>query len=142
MAEIISENRPFRLLPALGPENRHFWTGGKSGELRFLRCQECRYYIHPPSPRCPECLANNLAPGAVSGRGVVKTFTICVHAFNPLVPTPFVLAIVELEEQGGLQLMTNVVGIDPEKVSIGMPVEVVFEDHGEVFVPVFRPVDA
>lgn len=139
MAEIISE-KPFRLLPALSPENRHYWTGGKEGELRFLRCQECSYYIHPPSPRCPQCLTKNVAPEAVSGRGAVKTFTISVHAFNPMVPTPFVIGIVELEEQEGLQLMTNVIGIDPEGVSIGMPVEVVFEDHGEVFVPVFRPV--
>lgn len=139
MAEIISENKPFRLLPALDETNRHFWTGGKSGELIFLRCQECSYYIHPPSPRCPGCLTKNLAPEAVSGRGIVKTFTIVVHAFNPMVPTPFVLGIVELEEQAGLQLMTNVIGIQPEEVSIGMPVEVVFEDQGEVFVPLFRP---
>lgn len=138
MAEIIAE-KPFRLLPALGEANRHFWTGGKDGELRFLRCQECSYYVHPPSPRCPECLTKNLTPEAVSGQGVVKTFTISVHAFNPMVPTPFVIAIVELEEQSGLQLMTNIIGIDPEDVRIDMPVEVVFEDHGEVFVPVFRP---
>ena len=39
-----------------------------------------------------------------------------------------------------MRLTTNIVGIDPDDVRIGMPVEVVFEDHAPVFVPLFRPV--
>ena len=31
--------RPFRVLPAVLPENEHFWMGGAEGELRFLRCE-------------------------------------------------------------------------------------------------------
>ena len=46
---------------------------------------------------------------------------------------------VELVEQEGLRFMTNLVNCDPESVSIGMPVRVLFEDHGEIFVPVFEP---
>ena len=45
--------RPFRVLPAVTPENEHFWLGGAEGELRFLRCQSCGYWIHPPQPVCP-----------------------------------------------------------------------------------------
>jgi uncharacterized OB-fold protein len=37
-------------------------------------------------------------------------------------------------------LTTNLVDIEPEDVRIGMPVEVVFEDHDPVFLPLFRPV--
>ena len=48
-------------------------------------------------------------------------------------------ALVELVEQEGLRFMTNLVNCDPESVSIGMPVRVLFEDHGEIFVPVFEP---
>ena len=53
--------RPFRVLPAVVPENEHFWTGGAEGELRFLRCTACRYWIHPPTPVCPRCLGMHLA---------------------------------------------------------------------------------
>ena len=42
--------------PQINDENRAFWTGGADGELRFERCQACGYYLHPPSPRCPEVL--------------------------------------------------------------------------------------
>jgi uncharacterized OB-fold protein len=39
-------------LPVLTPETEPFWLGGADGALRFLRCQSCGYYIHPPSPVC------------------------------------------------------------------------------------------
>ena len=59
-----------------------------------------------------------------------------IPGFNP----PYVVAIVELEEQPGLRLTTNVVGCEPEDVEIGMAVKVVFEDVGDdVFLPLFEP---
>ena len=50
------------------------------------------------------------------------------------------IAIVELDE--GPRMMTNLVGIvsDPAKITIGMAVEVVFEDVSpEIALPRFRP---
>ena len=49
------------------------------------------------------------------------------------------VAIVEIDEQPGLRLMTNVVNCPAEEVRIGMPVRVTFEQHGDVFVPLFEP---
>ncbi len=51
---------------------------------------------------------------------------------------PYVIAIVELPEQEGLRLTTNIVGIDPDDVAIGMDVTVVFEQHGDVWFPLFE----
>ena len=133
-------SKPVRLLPAVGPENEHYWNGGAEGELRFLRCDDCRYYIHPPSPLCPECLGRSLAPEAVSGRGVVHTYTVNHQPWIPGFDPPYVVAIVELDEQPGLRLTTNVVHCEIEDVEIGMPVRVVFEDLGDdVFLPLFEP---
>ena len=94
--------------------------------------------MHPPRGECPVC-GGPLEPRAVSGRGTVFTFTINRQAFRPDVPVPYVIAIVELEEQSGLRFTTNIVGCDPEAVRIGMPVTVAFEQAGEAWVPVFRP---
>ena len=127
-----------RILPSLTPENRAFWTGGAEGKLLILRCGTCGRWVHPPAATCSED-GSPLAPEAVSGKGSVFTFTINRHPFNPAVPPPYVIAIVELAEQEGLRLMTNVVNLDPEQVTIGMPVHVVFEEHGEIFVPLFEP---
>jgi uncharacterized OB-fold protein len=127
------------MLPRLTDENRAFWTGGAQGELLILRCGSCGRWVHPPVASCPDC-DGELAPQAVSGDGTLFTFTVNRHPYNPEVPVPYVIAIVELVEQEGLRFMTNLVNCDPESVAIGMPVRVAFEDHGEVFVPVFEPV--
>lgn len=63
------KSQPFRVLPRLTDENRHFWTGGERGQLCVLRCQACGYWIHPPSPRCPQCLSKELEPDVLSGVG-------------------------------------------------------------------------
>ena len=79
----------------------------------------------------------------VSGKGRVFTYTVNHHPFNPEVPVPYVIAIVELVEQKGLRFTTDIVNCEIDSVTIGLPVRVVFEQQGEVFVPLFEPdVDA
>ena len=133
--------RPVRLLPQVGPENEHVGQGGAQGELRFLRCGGCETYVHPPSPICPECLGRDLAPAAVSGRAVLHTFTVNHQPWIPGFEPPYVVAIVELVEQPGLRLMTNIVNCEHDEVEIGMPLRVLFEDIGDdVYLPLFEPV--
>ncbi len=133
-------NPPLRILPAVTPANEHFWTGGADGELRFLRCKACDHWLHPPGPICPACLGRELAVDTASGRGTVHTFTVNHQPWIPGFDPPYVVAIVELPEQEGLRLTTNVVGLSHDEVRIGLPVEVTFEAHGEVWIPLFRPV--
>lgn len=136
--------RPFRVLPAVTVDNEHFWRGGRQGELRFLRCADCGYWIHPPAPVCPECLGRDLAPSAASGRGTVLTYTVNHQPWYPNLDPPYLVAIVELPEQEGLRLTTNIVGCLPEEVHFGMPVTVVFEEYPDgddsVWLPMFAPV--
>jgi acetyl-CoA acetyltransferase/uncharacterized OB-fold protein len=136
-----SEVRPFRVLPAVTPENEHFWSGGADGELRILRCQSCGWWIHPPSPICPVCLGKELQPEATTGRGVIHTFTVNWQPWYPNLDPPYVIAIVELDDQPGLRLTTNLLGVEPDDVSIGMPVEVTFEDWDGVWLPFFLATD-
>lgn len=127
-----------RLLPPITDDNREFWTSGASGELRLPRCTTCGRWIFPPSFTCPTC-GGRAEYQAVSGKGTVFTYTTNYHVFNPEVPVPYSIAIVELVEQEGLRFTTNVVNCPPESVRIGMPVHVLFEQQGEVFVPIFEP---
>lgn len=131
---------PFRILPAVTPENEHFWHGGADGELRFLRCQPCGTYVHPPAPVCPECLSSDLAAEAVSGRASLLTYTVNHQPWIPGFDPPYLVAIVEIEEQVGLRLTTNLVHCEESDVAIGMPLQVVFEARDEgVYLPLFEP---
>jgi uncharacterized OB-fold protein len=135
--------KPFRLLPSLTPLTAPFWTGGERGELVFQRCQDDGYRIHPPTPVCPRCYGRRIAPEAVSGRATVAAFTVNHQVWNPTMPPPYVVAIVEIDEQPDVRLTTNLVNVDPDAVTIGMPVRVVFEEHedkdGKVWIPLFEP---
>jgi uncharacterized OB-fold protein len=133
--------RPFRVLPAIVPETEHFWLGGAEGELRFLRCDACGWWLHPPAPICPQCLGRALTVTAASGDAVVHTFTVNWQPWYPNLDPPYVVAIVELPEQEGLRLTTNIVGCAPDDVRIGMPVRVTFEDYDGVWLPFFEPAE-
>jgi len=130
---------PFRVLPHIGPDNQFFWTSGRDGVLRFLRCRGCGYFIHPPGPICPRCLERDLSPEPVSGRATLFSFTVNHQKWSPDIEEPYVIALVQVEEQDDLRLTTNLVNVEPDEVRIGMPLRVVFEDHDPVFVPLFEP---
>ena len=128
-----------RPLPEITSMNAHFWRSGRHGELCLLRCSACSYYVHPPQPVCPRCLSKDVPPVVVSGRGTLFSFTVNHHPWNPTVPAPYIIGLVEIAEQHDVRLTTNIVGCEPDDVRIGMPVRVNFEQEGEVYVPVFTP---
>lgn len=130
-----------RPAPAVNDLNRAFWTGGADGRLLIQRCS-CGQWVHPPAPTCPACGGTEMSPEPVSGRATVFTFTVNRHPFDPSVPVPYVIAVVELIEQTGLRLPTNIVNCAVDDVEIGMPVKVLFEPQGELFVPLFEPSEA
>lgn len=132
-----------RSLPALNDDNRAFWTGGAAGRLLVPRCNEdgCRRWVLPPRATCPSCGSETIAE-PTSGRARVLTWTLNSYQYHPDVPPPNLIAIVVLDEQDDLRLATNLVHCEESDVSIDLPVQVLFEEHGEVFYPVFEPAGA
>ena len=128
-----------RPVPTLTPETTPFFTAGRRGELLIYRCGGCGYWSHPPAPRCPECLSANVGPEPASGRGTVASFTVNWHPWHPAFPPPYVIALVELAEQPGLRVTTNLVRCAAGDVRVGMPVAVAFERAGDIYLPVFAP---
>lgn len=129
---------PFRVQPALDDENRFFWTSGEDGVLRFARCSGCGYWLHPPAPYCPSCGGRDVAPAAVSGRGQVWSFTVNHHPWDGGTD-PWNIVLVELDEQPGLRLTSNLVGCRDDEIEIGMAVQVTFEERDGVWFPLFEP---
>jgi uncharacterized protein len=128
-------------LPVPSPETKPFWDAARRHELSLPFCRPCRAFFYYPRAACPRCLSPDLEWKAVSGRGTLHTFTV-VHRAQKGFPlgSPYVIAVVELEE--GPRMMTNLVGItpDPSAIRIGMPVEVTFVDvTPEATLPHFRP---
>mgnify|MGYP003878943725 CR=1 FL=1 len=127
-------------LPVITAETREFWQGCKRHELVFQRCKDCGTYRHYPRPMCPSCGSWNVEWAKVSGKGKVYTYIIAHQPFHPAFvnDVPYAVVVVELEE--GVRLVSNIVDCKPEDIYIGMPVEVIFDDvTEEVTLPRFRP---
>lgn len=122
------------------PETRPFWDGVRDGVLRIPRCRDCTAYHFYPRPLCPHCWSRNIEWVQANGTGRLHTFVINHRPPQHLGPGPVILGMVELDE--GPRLMTQIVGVDPDPVSVrcDMPVEVVFEGPAAgMTLPKFRP---
>ena len=117
-------------LPTPDPDTREFWEGCRQHRLLVMKCLQCGNLRWPPRPGCPFCSSQETAREEVSGKGTVYSYIVYRRAFLPefAQDTPYVVAIVELEESPRVRMLSNIVGCEPEAAHIGMPVRVVFED--------------
>jgi uncharacterized OB-fold protein len=116
---------PEAIRPVVSPDTAFFWDGMKAGELRIQRCGACGRLRHPPGPACPACGSLDLSYVVSPGAGSVYSFV--VH-HSPAVPgrtTPFVVALVALDE--GVRMIGQLLDADPAVVTIGAPVELALE---------------
>lgn len=124
-----------------------FWQAAEKQRLEIPKCTACNKLIWYPKEQCPIC-TNTLDWTRVSGKGEVAAFTI---VRRPLLPdygtwTPYVPALITLEEDPSIRIVSQLVDCDIENLSCDMAVEVVFRemsipDQGSYWAPLFRPTD-
>jgi acetyl-CoA acetyltransferase/uncharacterized OB-fold protein len=128
-----------RLLPELTPANRAFWTSGEDGRLRIDGCADCGALVHPPVPICQVCRSRHRTAVPVSGRATVIGVTVNHHPWLPGFDPPYVIAEVALDEDPSVRLTTNIVDCPVDDVHVGQRVAVRFEQHEDVWLPLFVP---
>ena len=141
------EGVPLPDLDLLPDYERGFWEGTEAGELRIQQCSGCGLFRHLPMPMCPQCSSLEYGWTRVSGRGFVYSYVIVRHPVHPAIAekeqVPYNVCMIELEEQEGLRICSNVLNIAPEDIHINLPVEVSLfpaTDNPGVVLPVFLPV--
>lgn len=129
-------------IPSPQGESDFYWQKAKQHELWLRKCNACGQAYFYPRDISPCCFSKDTTWIRASGKATLYTYAI-VH--RPPTPAfqkdvPFVTAIVELEE--GPRMPTNIVMSDPtpEKLQIGMPLQVTFEGITDtIALPKFRP---
>lgn len=126
---------------SLSPEFVGFFDNARRGVLSFPRCGACARFHWYPMPRCPHCRSADVRWQAVSGRGELFSFTSVKHAFDPkrADSLPYTVGLVTFVDAPSVQFVTNIADVPAEALTIGMPVEAVFDqvEDGRVM---FRPV--
>lgn len=128
------ERRP---RPAINDDTRFFWEGVARGELLVQRCTSCGRLRHPPRPACGRCRSLDWEPQRMSGRGEVYSFVVHHYPPVPGFEPPFAVALVRLDE--GPRIVSNIVGVAPGDVHVGMRVMVTFvRIDDELTLPMFE----
>jgi uncharacterized OB-fold protein len=129
-----------RPAPIADADSAPYWEAALDGRLVVQRCEHCGTHQLYGRAHCRVC-RGPVAWVPASGRGTVYSYTVIrqnhVRPFRDLVP--YVVALVDLEE--GPRVMTNIVGCEPESVSVGMAVQARFEPVSEsAGIALFEPV--
>jgi uncharacterized OB-fold protein len=135
------DKKPKKPVPRIDEDSKPFWEACARHELYVQKCRSCGSVFYYTRSCCPQDLSTDLEWVRCSGKGTVYTFTVTYQnqsaGFRDKLP--YIMAYVDLAE--GVRMLTNIVGCKPEEVTIGLPVEVIFEEVSpEVSIPVFRPV--
>ena len=133
------------LRPTIDEDGAPFWDYAARGELRIQACAACAELRWPPRPCCPHCQSFDSEWRNMSGRGRVWSY---VFPHPPLLPAyaaqaPYNAVVVELAEAPRIRLVGNLVAapdapldsVAPERLRIGVKVQVVFADVDGVAVP-------
>jgi len=133
---------PRKPVPIVNDWARPFWDAAKEEKLIIQKCKDCGKHIFYPRIACPHCSSDSVEWINASGKGTVYSFTV-VESNSPSAfvnDIPYVVAVVRLDE--GVQMLSNIVGCDPDAVRFDMPVEVTFERLDDEFtLPKFKPAE-
>ncbi|MEE8581012.1 MAG: OB-fold domain-containing protein [Myxococcota bacterium] len=128
--------------PVLDPSglNAEFYERCAAGTLCFQRCRDCGTWRHIPRIMCAKCASPSWEWTPSSGRGRIYSWTVTHQAPHPAfaAETPYAVVVVEMEE--GVRLVSRLRGLPPDAIELDLPVEVEFEKLSEsVALPIFHP---
>ncbi|MFI9720853.1 OB-fold domain-containing protein [Streptomyces sp. NPDC052396] len=132
--------RPERPRPVVNRDNAGFWDGVAERRLLIQRCTDCERLRFPWLPGCAGCGSPRWTTVDSAGTGTVHSFVVMHHPPFPAFDPPYAVGLIELAE--GVRMISNVVGVEPGRITVGMPVRLEFLDAGEgQLLPVFRAVE-
>lgn len=126
--------------PVVNRDNAGFWQGVAEHRLLVQRCGACAALRFPWLPGCGACGSPEWTPVEVSGDGTVYSYVVMHHPPFPAFEPPYAVALIELAE--GVRMISNVVGVPPGEIRVGLPVRVEFRSYDdELTLPVFGRVE-
>jgi uncharacterized OB-fold protein len=127
-------------IPVPSAEAQPYWDGLRDRKLLMPRCDACGKYWFPPSLLCPHCNATKWTWASTSGHGRIFSYVVYHRVYHPgfADEVPYAVAVIELDE--GPRMISNVIGIAPDKLTCDMRVEVVYQTITEtITLPKFKP---
>jgi uncharacterized OB-fold protein len=117
-----------KILPRGEERHGEFYAFCKKHELRFQRCSNCGTWRHMPRESCAACSSFDWSWEPSTGKGTLFSWTVIHRAIHPgwAGDVPYASIVVEMDE--GVRLVSVLDGVPLEDLTIGLPLEVVFDD--------------
>ncbi len=110
--------------------DRPFWDAANEERLVIQHCSACDRLQHPPQATCYECGSpQHLGWRQMSGKGSIYSYGVVydtpVAVLQP--QQPYNLAVIQLDEDPGINMYSHLPGAPIDNLPIGGRVEVMFE---------------
>jgi uncharacterized OB-fold protein len=127
-------------IPVPDVDSAAWWDSLRDGVFAIDFCDACQRFQHPPFETCRLC-GGPLALKPVLGTATLYSFIVQRRAMLPGFEVPYVLGLIELDDQPGLRVSGKVC-CGPEAAAIGMRLQARIEEIGDsgYFAPVFDPI--
>ncbi|MBE3602734.1 OB-fold domain-containing protein [bacterium] len=127
-------------VPAVTPQMAPFFEAARHGELKAPRCAACGALRFSVRENCTQCFFRQHDSARVGGRDEALSFNMAHQVYHPAYAgeIPYVVVMIKLKERPAI--VSNRLGVKPDRMRCGMPVEVVFEKvNDQVSSSKFRP---
>jgi uncharacterized OB-fold protein len=128
-------------VPAPSESDEPYWSAAGEHRLVLQKCVVCHLYSAQPRLICPVCRGESFEWTQISGRGTIHSYTIVHHTTVPgFGDGPYVVAIIQIEEDPRCYLTTNLL-VSPDEfaeIAVDAAVAVEFETRESMTLPQFR----
>jgi uncharacterized OB-fold protein len=127
-------------LPQPDAVSEPFWAGCAERRLLVQHCLDCGAFQCPARLLCRNCRGNAFDWHESDGRGRIYTYTIAHHPGSPALreQVPYVVVVVQLDDCGGVRLISNLVGETVADVAVDRPVRLLWDDEAGAWLPRFE----
>jgi uncharacterized OB-fold protein len=119
VTEVVATPRPIE-----GLLDRPMWDSIRARRMRLQSCAACGRFRYPPAPICPNCLSEEAAWSAISGRGTIVSWIVFHRRYLAAYHPPYNVIAVRLEE--GPLMISNLEGVSPSGSWIGSKVSLTY----------------
>lgn len=111
--------------------SKPFWDGLREEKIMVQRNPKTGVYQFPPQWMNHDDQSFDVQWVEAPPHGSIYSFTRSWHPVHPALreATPYIVVVVELEGCGGIRMLGNLLGDREQDVTIGAPVDAVFEHH-------------
>ena len=118
-----------RPAPVPNDLTKPFWDACNERRLVLQNCTACSRLHYPPTQKCGKCGSDKLVWKEVQGKGHIDVYFVIrdsrIRGFQSAMPVNF--AVITLDEDPGINFLSNLPGRAAGDVPQGAPVEVIFE---------------